>query len=102
MVTIGKDQSLSNSDLYRNRRLENIKKLYKSSGKYDYQQQYKAIVEAAMTSTTKKLTNNSSISPGTSVIIQNTNKSKSLHLFTKVFDVKNKTAVRWVGDAKQK
>ena len=39
MVTIGFDQSLSNSAMYEHICLENIKKLYKSSGKFDDQQQ---------------------------------------------------------------
>ena len=40
MVSIGFDQSLSNSDLCEYRCLENINDLYKTAGKYDYQQQY--------------------------------------------------------------
>ena len=32
--------------MYKNIYLENIKKLYKFSDKYNYQQQYKAILEA--------------------------------------------------------
>ena len=35
MVTIGVDQSLSNSAVYEHRCLENIKKLYKSVGECD-------------------------------------------------------------------
>ena len=50
MVTIGVDQSLSHIMLYEHRCLENIKKLYKYSGKYDDKNQYKAIIEAAMVS----------------------------------------------------
>ena len=38
MVTIGVDQSLSNSTIYEHRCLENIKKLYKSVRKFDDQQ----------------------------------------------------------------
>ena len=35
---------LSNSDLYEHKYLENIKKLYWYAGKFDYKQQYKAIL----------------------------------------------------------
>ena len=41
IVTVGVDQSVSNSALYKHICLEIIKNLYKSSGKYDVQQQYK-------------------------------------------------------------
>ena len=51
MVTIVVGQSSSNSKTYEHRCLENIKKLYKSSGKYDDQQQKKYIKEAATVST---------------------------------------------------
>ena len=50
-VIIGADQSLSNSVLYEQRYCENTKKLYKYDGNCDYQQQYEAILEAAMVST---------------------------------------------------
>ena len=39
MFTIGVNQSLSNSAMYEHRCLENIKKLYKTNGKYNDQQQ---------------------------------------------------------------
>ena len=58
MFAIGVDQSLSNSVIYEHRCQENIKKLCKSAGKCDYQQQYKAIIEAEMVSTTAGLTDN--------------------------------------------
>ena len=51
MVEIGVDQSFSNSAMYENRYLENIKKLYKYAFKCDCQQQYKAIIESVMVST---------------------------------------------------
>ena len=64
--TIGIDQSLSNNAIYEHKCLENIKKLYKKSGKCDGQQQFKDIIEDAMESTPKGFTNNSPISPRTS------------------------------------
>ena len=59
MVTIVIDQSLSNSAMYEHICQENIKKLHNSAGKYDYQQQYKYIIESAMVSTPEIFTGNS-------------------------------------------
>ena len=59
MVTIGVYQLLIASALYEHRCLENTNKLYKYAGKCDYQQQYKAIIEAAMVYNPKGLTENS-------------------------------------------
>ena len=46
MASIGVYQSLSNSALYEHICMENSKKLYKSSGKYYDQKQYKSFIEA--------------------------------------------------------
>ena len=51
-----------------------------------------------MVSTPERFTDNSPIPPGPSVTIINPSAAKSLHLFTEVLDVKNKSAVRRVGD----
>ena len=51
MKTIGIDQSLSNNDLYEHKCLQNVKNLYKHSGKFYDQQQFKDILEDAMVST---------------------------------------------------
>ena len=77
-----------------------IKKSYTSTGKYDNQQQYKAILEVALVSTSNGFTDNSPISPGTSLTIRKPSAIKPLHIFTEVLDVKKKTAFRQVGDAK--
>ena len=61
MVTIVVDQSLSNIAMYENSCLENIKKLYITTGKYDGKQQYKTIIEAEMVWTADGFTNNSQI-----------------------------------------
>ena len=53
MVTIGVDILLSDSALYENWSLENIKKLYKSAGKFNDQNQYKDIIEAPMVFTSE-------------------------------------------------
>ena len=60
--SFGLNQSLGYSAIYEHRCLENIKKLYKYSGKCDDWQQYKAILEAAMVSTTSVFTENSTMS----------------------------------------
>ena len=46
MVAIGDDQSLSNSYLYEHICMENIKNLYKTSEKFDVQQNDKKTIEA--------------------------------------------------------
>ena len=53
-------------------------------------------------STPDKFTDNSPIPPGPPMIVKKCSASKSLRLFTEVFDVKKKTAVRRVGAAKSK
>ena len=50
IVDIVVDQSLSSSAMYEHRCLENIKKLYRSAGTFDEQQQFGSIIEAAMVS----------------------------------------------------
>ena len=64
MVTIGVYQSLSNSGIYEHRRFEDIKNIYKYPGKYDYQYQYKFIIEQDMLSNNEGITDNSKLSPG--------------------------------------
>ena len=78
-----------------------INKLYTSAVKCDDQQQYKAILEASIVSTTGIFTDNSPISPGPSVTVINPSARKSLCLFNEVLDSRNKTAVLWVGDTNQ-
>ena len=78
MVTIRAYQLLSNSDLYKHRFLENIKKLLKHAVKYDDHQKYKAIIEAAMVSNPKEITDNSPLDAGKLVILKNPTERKSL------------------------
>ena len=61
MVIIGVDQSLSNSDLYEQRCLENTKKLYNYAGKCDDKQQYISFLEEAMVSMPEGITDNSTM-----------------------------------------
>ena len=102
MFTIGVYKLLSNSDLYEHRCLQNITKLYKSSGKCDYQQQYKAILGAAMVSTTEGLTENIPMSLNTSVPVDKPNARNPFRKFSELLDVKQKTYVRRLGDAESK
>ena len=88
--------------MYEHRCLENIKELYTCAGKFDAQQQHKSITESEMVSTPEIFSDNSPISPGTSVPVINPNARKSLHLFTEVLDIKKKTTVRLVGASKSK
>ena len=100
MTTIEIDQSLSNCAMYERICLENIKKLYTSSGKCDDQLQFKEIIQAPMVSTTERFTDNSPMSPGPPMIVKKRSARKSIRLFTEVLDVKKKTAIRQVVAAK--
>ena len=68
--TIVIDKYLSNNDIYENKCIENIKKIYKQSGKCDNQQQFKDIPEAAMVYTPEGFTKKSPIYPMTSTPIK--------------------------------
>ena len=65
MKTIGIDQSLSNNTFYEHNFFQNTKKLYKHAFKWDNQQQFKDIFEAAMVSNPGGFTNKSNRSPMT-------------------------------------
>ena len=79
-----------------------MNKLYKYSVKYNNQQQYKAILESSVVSILEIFTDNIPMSPGPYVTVKNPSAKKSLRLFTELFDVKNKSAVRQVGGSKSK
>ena len=51
MVSVGFYQPLSSSSFYEHRCLENIKELYKTSGKCEDQHHHMAMIEAVMIST---------------------------------------------------
>ena len=94
VYTIGIDLSLSNNALYEHKYLQNIKKLYKHAGKCDDQQKFKDILGTSVVSNPEGLTYNSPISPMTSTPVNKPSARKSLCLFTNIFYVKNKTAIR--------
>ena len=81
MVSIAIDQYLSNSAMYEHICLENINKLYKSAGKFDDQQQYKAIIEEEMVYTPVVFTDNSPMSPSQYMTMKNTSTRKPLRQF---------------------
>ena len=78
-----------------------IQKLYKQDGKYDDQQQFKDIIEAAMVSTPDGFTDNSPISPMKSTPVKKPTARKAQCLFTNIVYVK-KTATCRVGASKSK
>ena len=98
--TFGIDQSLSNSALFEHIFLQNINKLYQHTGKCDYQQKCKDILEAAMISTPEGFTNNSPRYPMTPTPVNKTSARKSLCLFTNILYVKKKTVICQFGAAK--
>ena len=61
--------------------------------------QYTFIIEASMFSTPDISTGTSTISPGPSVTVKNSNARKPIRLFTAVFGVKRITAVQTVRNA---
>ena len=93
MVTIVVDQFLSESSLHEHICLENIKKLYKSAGKCDDQQKYKAITEAAMVSTPEGITDNTPMAVGASGTLNNPISRNSLGKFSALLDVKQKNSI---------
>ena len=102
MVSIRVDKSLSNSALYKHRCLLNINKLYTPTGKCEYQCQYKAMIESEIVPTPKGCTDNSTMTPNSSVSNKNSSARKLLHQFTETLDVKHKTAVCRFAAAKAK
>ena len=75
--------------------------LYKQAGKFEYQQKFKDMLEAATVSTPEGFTNNSPISPMKPTPYKKPIARKSLCMLTNILDVK-KTAFRQVGAAKSK
>ena len=71
-----------------------MKKLYKQADKCDDQKKFKYIIEADMVSTPEGFTDDSPISPMTSIPVKKPSARKLLFLFTNILDVKNKTATR--------
>ena len=77
-------------------------KLYKTAGKFDDQQHYKAILEVSMVSTPKRCNCNSPITPNQYEFPKNTGAIKQLYQFQGTLDVKRKTSIRRLCVAKAK
>ena len=82
--------------------MNNIKKINQHAGKCDDQQNLKDIIYAAMVSNPEEVTDDSPNVPMTSTPVKIPSAKKSLFLFTKIFDVKNKIAKHRVGAEKSK
>ena len=80
-VNVGVDRSLSNSEMYEHICIENIRKLYNSSGKFDEQKQYKAIIKEAMVSTPEGFSKKSTMSPSQYMTAKNPSANKLLYHF---------------------
>ena len=88
--------------MYDNIFLGNIKKLYKSAVKYNYQRKYKLILEASIFSTPEGGTYNSLMLPCQSMYVKIPSARKSLREFSEAFYVKHNSAVCRLGHAKSK
>ena len=73
MVITGVGQLLSISALYKHRCLESIKKLYRSTVKYDDQKKYKEVLESSKVSTLEIFTENIQMSCGPPATVKKTN-----------------------------
>ena len=82
--------------------LNNIKNIYQHAGKCEDQQNLKDIIDSAMVSTPEGVTDNSPNVTMTSTPAKKPSASKSLCLFTKILDIKPKTAERLIVAAKYK
>ena len=67
--------------------------MYQHSGKCDDQQKIKYILEDDMVSTPEEITKDSTSLPMSQTKTKKPSARKSLHLFTNIVDVKNRTAI---------
>ena len=100
MKTIGIYQSVYNRASFEHKFLNNIKYINKHIGKCDEQQKFKYILEAAMFSTPEEITDDIPILTMNQTTIKKPSARKSLRLFTSIFDVKKRTAIRRLGATK--
>ena len=71
MNTIGIDQSLCTRYSFEHKCMNNIKKIYQHSGKFDDQQNLKDVLDAAMVSTPEEIIYDSPSFPMTSTPVKN-------------------------------
>ena len=81
---------------------EKLRYYKKSSGKCDNQQEYKAIVKAAIVSTPEVIAENIPLNMGRLGTTKKSSARKSLSPFFALLDVKQKTVVRILGASKTK
>ena len=87
MKTIGIDQSLYNRSSFEHKFLNNIKKIYQHTGKYDDQQNLKDVLYSDMVSTSEEIIDDSPSFPMTKTTVKKPSARKSLCFFTNIFDV---------------
>ena len=102
MKTIDMEQSSFTRSSFEHRCRNNIKKIYQHTGKCDYQQYLKDIIDASILSTPEGVTDNSPNVHMTSTPVKKPSARKSLCLFKNILDVKPKTAKRCFMAAKSK
>ena len=93
MKTIGIDQSLSNMFSFEHKCFNNINNIYQHAGKCDDQQNIKDVLDADMLYIPEKITDVSPSLRKTPTTVKKTSASKSLCLFTNIFDIKNITSI---------
>ena len=71
--------------------MNNTKKIYQHAVKFDYQQNLKDIIDAAILSTPEGLTDNIPNAPISSTPVKKPSARKSLCLFTNIWNVKSTT-----------
>ena len=102
MNNIGIDQSLKNKPSVDQNFLNNIKKIYQHAGKCDDQQRLRDVLDADMVTNPEEITY---VSPSlciTQTTVKKPSAGKSLCLFTNIFDVKKRSAIRHVESEKSK
>ena len=82
--------------------MNNIKEIYQHAGKCYDQQNLRDILDSAMVSTPEEIIDDSPSLTMTKTTVKKPSASKSLCLFTKIFDVNKRIAKRRVGSAKSK
>ena len=78
-----------------------MKKLYKYSGKCDYQQKYKAIIEASMVYTPEVLKDNIPMNVGTFITMNNPRVRNFLSKFLDLLYAKQKNTILRMGATKK-
>ena len=97
MKTIGIDQSLYTWYYFEHKCMNNIKNIYQHASNCDDQQNLEVVLDESMVQTPEGVIDHCPNVPMTSTPFKKTSASKSLCLFTNIFDVKKKTAKLRIG-----